>query len=291
MRSKNSVARAASERGQALLETAMVLPIILLVSVGIFEFGRVYQTVQILTNAAREGARLAVLPNATPADVQARVSTYLTAGQLKNQDGVTLGRSERDDRPGGLIGNGVPGHGELSLLVHGAEPGGEAGGTRDNAWPESDHVDVFGGNAERGTVVMATTHATPKGRFHRLLADERGMSFVFVGMSMMAFMAASMLAIDVGRLMTARTQAQRSADAGALAGATALVFNSFTDRSATGPAVTGAVNTARANLVMSQQPSIGSADVTFPVNPDTGQSDLVEVTVYRSSVGTIRSPT
>ena len=43
-------------------------------------------------------------------------------------------------------------------------------------------------------------------------------------MGMMAFLSASMLAIDVGMLMTARNQAQNSADAGALAGATALVY-------------------------------------------------------------------
>jgi Putative Flp pilus-assembly TadE/G-like len=100
----------------------------------------------------------------------------------------------------------------------------------------------------------------------------------------MAFLTATMLAIDVGLFMTARTQAQRSADAGALAGATALVFNSFTDRSETGPAVSSAVNTARANLVVREAPSVTPADVTFPPNPETGQSDLVEVTVYRSSV-------
>ena len=54
-----------SERGQALLETAVVLPLILLVCVAIFEFGRVFQTWQVMTNAAREGARLAVIPNET----------------------------------------------------------------------------------------------------------------------------------------------------------------------------------------------------------------------------------
>ena len=68
----------------------------------------------------------------------------------------------------------------------------------------------------------------------------------------MGLFAASMLAIDVGMLMTARTQAQTAADAGALAGATALVFNSFTDHSSTAPAVTGAINAARANLVAGQ---------------------------------------
>ncbi len=56
------------------------------------------------------------------------------------------------------------------------------------------------------------------------------MSYVFIGLGMMAFLSASMLAIDVGMLMTARNQAQNSADAGALAGATALVFDDY-DRS------------------------------------------------------------
>ena len=56
--------RIKSERGAALLEAAITLPMLLLVAVGIFEFGRAYQTWQILTNAAREGARMAVLPDA-----------------------------------------------------------------------------------------------------------------------------------------------------------------------------------------------------------------------------------
>jgi Flp pilus assembly protein TadG len=90
MRERKLRVGAASERGQALLETAVVLPVILLVSVAIFEFGRVYQTVQVLTNAAREGARVAVLANTTPADVRSRVSAYLTAGQITKQDGVTI---------------------------------------------------------------------------------------------------------------------------------------------------------------------------------------------------------
>jgi Flp pilus assembly protein TadG len=82
--SKGWRSRLAGEQGQALLETAFTLPIILLVSVSIFEFGRAYQTQQVLTNAVREGARVAILPNATPADVEARVIAYLRAGQLGN---------------------------------------------------------------------------------------------------------------------------------------------------------------------------------------------------------------
>src|SRR3954467_15738607 len=76
----------ASERGTAILETAMTLPLLLLVSVSIFEFGRAYQTWQILTNAAREGARVAVLPNTAVADVQQRVIDYMRSGQLPDCD-------------------------------------------------------------------------------------------------------------------------------------------------------------------------------------------------------------
>jgi len=71
-----------NERGSALIETAVTLPILLLVSVAIFEFGRAYQTWQVLTNAAREGARIAVLPGSTEATVSAAVRNYLTSGAL-----------------------------------------------------------------------------------------------------------------------------------------------------------------------------------------------------------------
>ena len=80
----------ASERGQALLETAVTLPLVLLVSVSIFEFGRAYQTSQVITNAAREGARVAVLPSSTDADVQSRVTAYLQNGHLGNLNTVTV---------------------------------------------------------------------------------------------------------------------------------------------------------------------------------------------------------
>jgi Flp pilus assembly protein TadG len=71
-----------NERGAALLETAITIPIILLISVGIFEFGRAYQTWQVLTNAAREGARVSILSDKTEADVTGAVRGYMQAGGL-----------------------------------------------------------------------------------------------------------------------------------------------------------------------------------------------------------------
>jgi Flp pilus assembly protein TadG len=71
-----------SERGQALVEAALITPVVLLIMVGIFEVSRAYQTWQVLTNAAREGARAAVVPGADSTTVQALVKQYMTDGQL-----------------------------------------------------------------------------------------------------------------------------------------------------------------------------------------------------------------
>lgn len=74
--------RIRNQRGAALLETAITIPLILLVSVSIFEFGRAYQTWQVLTNAAREGARIAILSDTTDAQVTSAVRDYMTGGRL-----------------------------------------------------------------------------------------------------------------------------------------------------------------------------------------------------------------
>jgi Flp pilus assembly protein TadG len=82
--------RMKNERGAALLETALALPMVLLVAVGIFEFGRAYQTWQVVTNAAREAARVAVLPNGNLAIATERARAYMQAGQLPTADAATV---------------------------------------------------------------------------------------------------------------------------------------------------------------------------------------------------------
>src|SRR5687767_13530398 len=81
-------------------------------------------------------------------------------------------------------------------------------------------------------------------KLRRLGHDESGMSYVFVGLGMMAFLSASMLAIDVGMLMTARNQAK--------------------------------------NSVMKGTVSVTPADVEFPLD-DAGEATRVKVTVYRTA--------
>lgn len=58
-----SVARrnARTERGQAAVEFALVLPFLLILIVGIIEFGRAWNEHQVITDAAREAARKAAI--------------------------------------------------------------------------------------------------------------------------------------------------------------------------------------------------------------------------------------
>jgi Flp pilus assembly protein TadG len=69
------------DRGAALVEFALALPLLLVVIAGIVDFAFVFQRYEVITNAAREGARLASLPEYTDdALVRARVRSYVQNG-------------------------------------------------------------------------------------------------------------------------------------------------------------------------------------------------------------------
>jgi Flp pilus assembly protein TadG len=82
------IARLKRDEGAALIEAAFTLPLMLFVCIGILEFGRAYQAWQVVTNASREGARIAILPGMNDAAVTSRVRSYLEAGAL-DQASVT----------------------------------------------------------------------------------------------------------------------------------------------------------------------------------------------------------
>ena len=69
-----------SESGAELIEFALVLPILLLVFAGIVDFALMFQRYLTISNAAREGARIAVLPGYGTTDVQNRVRDYVREG-------------------------------------------------------------------------------------------------------------------------------------------------------------------------------------------------------------------
>lgn len=64
-------------RGQALVETAITLPLILLLLMGIIDFGLLFNNYIIISNTAREAARAASLGQ-TDAVVGTRISSMTT---------------------------------------------------------------------------------------------------------------------------------------------------------------------------------------------------------------------
>ena len=73
-----------SERGTALVEAAIILPMFLMLLFGVFEAGRFMNAQNVLTNAAREGARFAVGP-------QTLTTTLPSSSAVKDQVNNFLG--------------------------------------------------------------------------------------------------------------------------------------------------------------------------------------------------------
>ena len=72
------------DAGQALIEVAIALPILLALLIGIFEFARAYNVQQVITNAAREGAREGVLPTSVQLDAENRTLDRLSDASIAN---------------------------------------------------------------------------------------------------------------------------------------------------------------------------------------------------------------
>lgn len=76
------------EKGTAIVEAALTMALFLLFIFGLMEMGRFFQTQEVLTNAAREGARFAVTPLPgtvtlpTTVEVVAKVQDFLDSGSL-----------------------------------------------------------------------------------------------------------------------------------------------------------------------------------------------------------------
>jgi Flp pilus assembly protein TadG len=89
-----------SERGQALAEFALVLPLVLFFIAGIIEFGRAWNIKQAVTDAAREGARYAVVQDAkiTTDTVRAKVEERLALASI---DSSTIDITGAFHTPGG----------------------------------------------------------------------------------------------------------------------------------------------------------------------------------------------
>lgn len=72
-----------NQKGQALVETALVLPVFLAMVLGIFGFGRLFNAQLVITNACREGARLGALGR-SDTKIKDAVTRYLTGANLND---------------------------------------------------------------------------------------------------------------------------------------------------------------------------------------------------------------
>jgi len=82
-------------RGNAVIEAALVLPILLVLAFGTVEFGYFFYLRHNLQGAAREGVRAAIIASATNSDVNSAVASAMTSYGLQNC-GYTVSISPND---------------------------------------------------------------------------------------------------------------------------------------------------------------------------------------------------
>lgn len=88
-----------NEKGQALVEFVIILPVILLLIMGIFEFGIMINSYISIQHASREGARIGSV-GGTDAEIQnaiISISPHLNSENLDIQISPTEGIRERGD--------------------------------------------------------------------------------------------------------------------------------------------------------------------------------------------------
>jgi Flp pilus assembly protein TadG len=74
----------ATRRGAAIVEFAVVAPILMVFILGIIEIGRLVMVAQVATNASREGSRYAVQGGANTSTIDTYLRTYLASAGLSN---------------------------------------------------------------------------------------------------------------------------------------------------------------------------------------------------------------
>ena len=73
-----------NQQGQSMVEFALVLPILVLLLFAMIEFGRLWETMNVMTSAAREAARVAATTAPDVNQTQAAALNLLNAGNINN---------------------------------------------------------------------------------------------------------------------------------------------------------------------------------------------------------------
>lgn len=124
------------ESGVALIESAFVLPLLLVLTMGMLDFGRAFHTKSVLDQAAREGARIAVVTSPDADLVTEKVNEVLASsgvtassvtitGPVNNMVTVTVTTTFTFITPGvfalvnGDYGNTIPMSGQTVMRFEG----------------------------------------------------------------------------------------------------------------------------------------------------------------------------
>lgn len=73
-----------SQRGQSLVEFALILPLFIVVLFGIMEFGRLWEMTNLITSASREGARVAAISGTSQSQAINAAQNVLSAANIDN---------------------------------------------------------------------------------------------------------------------------------------------------------------------------------------------------------------
>jgi Flp pilus assembly protein TadG len=82
---KKMIKRLRCQKGVAAVEFAIILSVLMMIVLGIIEFGLLLYDKQVITNASREGARagvVVVVPRVSDAGIQAVVNNYIATNLI-----------------------------------------------------------------------------------------------------------------------------------------------------------------------------------------------------------------
>ena len=121
--------------------------------------------------------------------------------------------------------------------------------------------------------------------------NERGAILVHVGVALLGLLLFNAFVFDYGVMWVARRQAQNAADAGALSGAIARIYDdsSASPSTTSGKVYSSIVNTVADNFIWGQAPPAAAVEIGW--NCPDGTTDCARVDVYRDATHGTALPT
>jgi len=99
MRKRIVPVKLSERRGVAAVEMAFVFPVFMLLVLGVIEFGRYMMVGQVVTNAAREGSRLAIRGTSTESEIETEIKNTVSAATGVNPGQINVSISTESGDP------------------------------------------------------------------------------------------------------------------------------------------------------------------------------------------------